>query len=224
MSKYSDGNSFQLLYNHMVHPPAMWYSPPMRTAAKRRKRTWKQVAARQSRLICLNNLVMCLPNIIPVIYPTGSRTGHFSPELDVGFSPAVTSEATRNEAVMLAELATWLSWMPTFSNFDAFVSAVFNSWVWCGRRGGRAEDGGNVLQSAGLAHVFSFTLSLSAVFDLFFSPCDLPFLLLLHTDFTRNFLQPPHLDSHPTLFSLPLLTYSHLSEASPACPSHILYI
>lgn len=63
-------------------------------------------------------------------------------------------ESERNEAVMSGELATWLSWMPTFSNFDAFMLAVFNSWDWCGRLkvekkkrgGGREKDEGNTLQ------------------------------------------------------------------------------
>lgn len=71
-------------------------------------------AARQSCLICLNNVFLCLANIIPVIYP-----GRFCnravfiysfplppPQLNVSIRPGSHERGKRNEAVMLAELAT----------------------------------------------------------------------------------------------------------------------
>lgn len=131
------------------------------------------------------------------------------------------SEAKRNEAVMSAELATWLSRMPTFSNFDAFMSAVFNSWVWCGRlkavKGGREEDEGNMLQFAGLSHLShrfcpwpklprcSFPLPVS----LSFSPVFPTFPSIVFPSIAGI---SPHHRYHPQLLQLIFYAFSSYTE------------
>lgn len=135
-----------------------------------------------------------------------ARTFLFSAEC---FSWVVMTEAKRNRAVMLAELATWLSWMPTFSNFDAFVSAVFNSWVWWEIESGKRMRGGGWRQHVAIwrfipssywfclwpnfPRLFLLLVSFSVLFDLHFFPFS---SMSPSTDFTYNHLNVSFFQLH----------------------------
>ncbi len=128
---------------------------------------------------------------------------------------------------MSVELATWLSWMPTFSNFDAFMSTVFNSWVWCGRlkvvRGGREERGWRqhvvICRFIPSAHRFRLWPKLPGLFIFLFYFLSLQSHLLIITPLWPAFFPSlPH-----QLYSPKFLVFftSNLSTSSTLLSSNI---